>query len=91
MKVYFSLCPEELCIVLNGPDFVHKLAIAGYIDYNKKKIKLYYHTGTYAIYSFDEFTSSDINPNFKEVSLIDCGHTLKLGAYEACISQELEW
>lgn len=59
--------------------------IACTVDKETKTILFYRGNGQEIVVDFDEFKPSGtgIEPDFNQVSIIDYGHTVKLGEYEA--------
>jgi DNA-binding Xre family transcriptional regulator len=78
------LPPEELAEVLAAPNKAD-LFIGGIVDDDSKTLTLWRGDLTTLTVPFTAFpTSGDgITPDFAAFTVIDCGHTVRLGAYEA--------
>lgn len=59
------------------------LVIAGYSDYLRQQLVLFRSDGKCITVSFDELKPSGTSsPDFDKLSIVDYGHTVKLGEYE---------
>ena len=76
---------EELKEVLALPATdKRRLITAGYVDFSLQQLVLFRGDGTSVIAPFGMFEPSGTSsPNFNELEIIDYGHTVKLGEYEA--------
>ena len=78
------LPPEELAEVLAAPNKA-ELFIGGIVDNDSKTLTLWRGDLTTLTVPFTAFPPSGdgITPDFSAFTVIDCGHTVRLGAYEA--------
>ena len=62
-----------------------RLFISGYVDYKYQNIILFRGDGTSVVVAFDYFkkTNNITEPDFNDFNIIDYGHAIKLGEYEA--------
>lgn len=60
-----------------------KLIVSGYVDFYYKHIVLFKGNGVPINARFEMFVPSNIEPEFDSLEIIDYGHAIKLGAYEA--------
>ena len=86
MGSYFkSLAPYEMIEVYSLPLSERKnLFIGGCVDHNNQHILLFRGDGTSLTVNFSNFESNaKYSPDFSNLEIIDYGHTVKLGNYEA--------
>jgi hypothetical protein len=76
---------EELKEVLALPAVdKRRLITAGYADFSLQQLVLFRGDGTSVIAPFGMFEPSGTTaPDFNELEIIDYGHTVRLGSYEA--------
>jgi hypothetical protein len=82
-----KLSSEEMQEVMSDtPTIQQGLFISGFVDYVSQEVVLFKADPKSApiIASFKLFPASGTTePDFQKFELIDCGHTIKLGEYEA--------
>lgn len=88
MGCYETLSPADLKDIEDADD-KSNLILSGYVDYLSKHLILFRGENRKCyVVPFETFTDSPrCKPDFEQFSIIDWGHTIKLGQYEA----DVEW
>ncbi len=83
--MYSAVSPDELDEILDAADHVREcLFLCGWVDKAREHITLINANGSVVRVPFSKFTPSGTHtPDFDEFAIIDYGHALRFGDYEA--------
>lgn len=86
-----TLSRDELTEIFALPSVEkRRLITAGYADFTLQQLVLFRGDGTSVVAPFSMFEPTPkTSPDFEELDIIDYGHTVKLGPYEAATSSIL--